>query len=101
MWVFALGRLGQVKAVYRDKAIDLVRQIHPAFAKPVLGVVWKMQEDWTAPIPATALGFWTLFKATWSIGFSPQRNRRRRFWRWGSWWSENTLPFNEFFIIKK
>src|SRR5512143_3495806 len=30
MWLFALERLGRVRPAYREKALDLVRQIHPA-----------------------------------------------------------------------
>ena len=56
MWLFALGRLGQVKATYRDKAINLVRQIHPAFVRPRLGLVWKMREDLSGPYPGYGLG---------------------------------------------
>ncbi len=45
MWLYALDRLGRVQPAYRDKAIDLVRQIHPVFVLQGMGVVWKMQED--------------------------------------------------------
>ena len=34
MWIFALDRLGAVDRRYREKAIALVRVIHPAFVVP-------------------------------------------------------------------
>ena len=49
MWVFALTRLGRVVPEYRAKAIQLVRDIHPAFVIPGQGVHWKMLEDLSAP----------------------------------------------------
>ena len=56
MWLFALERLGRVKPAYRDRAIELVRQIHPAFVRPGAGVVWKMREDLSGPYPGYGLG---------------------------------------------
>lgn len=56
MWLYALDRLGQVRPSYREKAIDLVRQIHPAFVRPEVGVVWKMREDLSGPYPGYGLG---------------------------------------------
>lgn len=56
MWLFALDRLGRVKPAYREKAIELVRQIHPAFVRPGVGVVWKMREDLSGPYPGYGLG---------------------------------------------
>ncbi len=56
MWLFALDRLGRVKPAYRDRAIELVRQIHPAFVRPGAGVVWKMREDLSGPYPGYGLG---------------------------------------------
>ncbi len=56
MWLFALERLGQVKPAYRERALDLVRQIHPAFVRPGVGVVWKMREDLSGPYPGYGLG---------------------------------------------
>ncbi len=56
MWLFALERIGRVRPAYREKAVDLVRQIHPAFVRPGVGVVWKMREDLSGPYPAYGLG---------------------------------------------
>ncbi len=56
MWLYALGRLGRVKPAYRERAIELVRQIHPRFVRPGLGVWWKMAEDLTGPYPGYGLG---------------------------------------------
>ncbi|UCF92135.1 MAG: hypothetical protein JSW39_28365 [Desulfobacterales bacterium] len=56
MWLYALGRLGKVKPAYRRQAVDLVRQIHPAFVQPGQGVIWKMQEDLSAPYPGYGWG---------------------------------------------
>jgi hypothetical protein len=56
MWLFALDRLGRIKAGYRQKAIDLARQIHPRFVVPGLGVYWKMREDLSGPYPGIGFG---------------------------------------------
>jgi hypothetical protein len=56
MWLFALERLGRIKAGYRQIAIDLARQIHPHFVVPGLGVYWKMQEDLSGPYPGIGFG---------------------------------------------
>jgi hypothetical protein len=56
MWIFALGCFGRINSVYRDKAIQLVKDIHPAFVIPGRGVIWKMQEDLSAPYPGYGLG---------------------------------------------
>lgn len=56
MWIYALHCFGQIDAAYRDEAIKLVRDIHPAFVLPGRGVIWKMQEDLSAPYPGHGLG---------------------------------------------
>ena len=56
MWLYALGQLGQIKPVYRDRALELVRQIHPRFVRPGVGVWWKMAEDLSTPYPGYGLG---------------------------------------------
>jgi hypothetical protein len=56
MWIYALTRLGKVIPRYRDKAIRLVKEIHPAFVIPGHGVHWKMLEDLSAPYPGFGLG---------------------------------------------
>lgn len=56
MWLFALDRLGRVKPAYRQKAVELVRQIHSRFVVPGLGVYWKMQENLSGPYPNIGFG---------------------------------------------
>lgn len=56
MWLFALARLGDLKSEYRERGIALARDIHPAFVIPGRGVIWKMQEDLSAPYPGFGLG---------------------------------------------
>ncbi|MCP4317716.1 MAG: hypothetical protein GY789_17280 [Hyphomicrobiales bacterium] len=56
MWLYALAVLGRHIPSYRQRGIDLVRQIHDAFLIPGRGVVWKMQEDLSAPYPGFGLG---------------------------------------------
>jgi len=56
MWLYALGRLGSVLAEYRQRGIELVREIHSAFVIPGTGVIWKMREDLSGPYPGFGLG---------------------------------------------
>lgn len=56
MWLFALGRLGEIDPRYHTKAVELARSIHPYFVIPNRGVVWKMQEDLSGPYPGYGLG---------------------------------------------
>jgi hypothetical protein len=56
MWLFALSVLGERRSPYRDRAIALVRQIHPRFVLPGVGVVWKMREDLSEVYPGFGLG---------------------------------------------
>jgi hypothetical protein len=56
IWMYALHRLGTIKPEYRERAIDLVRQVHPPFVIPGRGVWWKMAEDLSAPYPGYGLG---------------------------------------------
>ncbi len=56
MWLYALSALARHVPAYRDKGVDLVRQIHPAFVVPGRGVVWKMKEDLSAPYPGFGFG---------------------------------------------
>lgn len=56
MWMYALGRLGEFHPKYRRRAIQLAREVHPAFVDPELGVVWKMREDLSGPYPGTGMG---------------------------------------------
>lgn len=56
MWMFALARLGEELPDYRERGINLVREVHDAFVMPGRGVVWKMEEDLSAPYPGYGLG---------------------------------------------
>lgn len=56
IWMFALARLGEHRPGYRERGIELVRAVHPAFVLPGVGVIWKMQEDLSAPYPGYGLG---------------------------------------------
>ena len=56
MWIFALSRLGAILPKYRTKAVQVVKDIHGAFVIPGQGVIWKMQEDLSAPYPGFGLG---------------------------------------------
>jgi hypothetical protein len=62
MWIFALDRLGAVDGRYREKAIALVRAIHPAFVVPGRGVHWKMREDLSGPYPGYGCGALDAFR---------------------------------------
>mgnify|MGYP001818787138 FL=1 len=56
MWLHALEVLGRCIPDYRQKAIDLVRQIHKPFLVPGRGVIWKMEEDLSGPYPGIGIG---------------------------------------------
>ena len=56
MWLYALAVLGRHEEGYRRRGIELVRQVHDAFLVPGRGIVWKMQEDLSAPYPGTGFG---------------------------------------------
>ena len=56
MWLFALHVLGETRPGYRERAIALVRQIHPRFVRPGVGVIWKMREDLSGAYPGFGLG---------------------------------------------
>jgi len=56
MWIYALTCFGRIDGTYRAEAIRLVKDIHAAFVIPGVGVIWKMQEDLSAPYPGYGLG---------------------------------------------
>lgn len=56
MWLYALYCLGEMKTSYLDKAVQLVREIHPRFVKPGMGVYWKMDETLSGPYPGYGWG---------------------------------------------
>lgn len=56
MWLYALYELGRYRKGYRQKGVQLARDIHAAFVIPGRGVIWKMKEDLSAPYPGYGLG---------------------------------------------
>ncbi len=56
MWLYALSILGRHLPDYRRKGVELVRQIHDSFVVPNRGIVWKMNEDLSAPYPGYGFG---------------------------------------------
>jgi len=59
-WMYALNEFGKIKPEYHEKAVQLVKDIHPAFvAKLKAGksfVWWKMKEDLSGPYPGYGKG---------------------------------------------
>ena len=49
MWLYGLAILGRHIGDYHSLGVALVGQIHGAFVQPSCGVIWKMQEDLSAP----------------------------------------------------
>lgn len=56
MWMYALSVLGKFIPSYRDKGVELVKQVHDRFVIPGKGVIWKMNETLDAPYPGYGLG---------------------------------------------
>jgi hypothetical protein len=56
MWLFALACLGEHDPAYRAKGIRIAKDIHRPFVLPGQGVIWKMEEDLSAPYPGYGLG---------------------------------------------
>jgi hypothetical protein len=56
MWLFALACLGDHDPAYREKGIRIAKDIHGPFVIPGQGVIWKMEEDLSAPYPGYGLG---------------------------------------------
>lgn len=56
MWLFALACLGDHDTSYREKGIRVAKDIHRPFVLPGRGVIWKMEEDLSAPYPGYGLG---------------------------------------------
>jgi hypothetical protein len=56
MWIYALTRLGELRPRHRQRAVELVREIHEHFVVPGVGVHWKMREDLSGPYPGFGLG---------------------------------------------
>jgi hypothetical protein len=56
MWLFALACLGDHDRAYREKGIRIAKDIHEPFVLPGCGVIWKMEEDLSAPYPGYGVG---------------------------------------------
>jgi hypothetical protein len=56
MWLYALACLGEHDAHYREKGISIAKDIHEPFVLPGRGVIWKMEEDLSAPYPGYGIG---------------------------------------------
>ena len=56
MWLYALACLGEHNPAYREKGIRIAKDIHRPFVLPGRGVIWKMEEDLSAPYPGYGLG---------------------------------------------
>jgi len=56
MWIHALDQLGAERPAYRERAIELVREIHGPFVQPGVGVYWKMTDDLQRRYPGFGLG---------------------------------------------
>jgi hypothetical protein len=56
MWLYALAILGRHIPDYKQRGVDLARQIHEPFLLRGRGVFWKMQEDLSGPYPGIGFG---------------------------------------------
>ncbi len=56
MWMYALAMLGRHVTAYRQKGVNLVREIHRSFLLPGRGIYWKMKEDLSGPYLGYGLG---------------------------------------------
>ena len=56
MWLYALSVLARHESTYRQKGIELAKQIHAPFLVPGRGIIWKMLEDLSGPYPGYGLG---------------------------------------------
>lgn len=56
MWMYALHVLSWFRPGYHEEAVQLVKDIHPHFVTPGMGVYWKMKEDLSEPEPGFGFG---------------------------------------------
>ena len=64
MWLYTLAVLGRHSETYRQKGVDLVRQIHAPFLVPGRSIIWKMQEDLSGSYDGTDFGVQFTFSGT-------------------------------------
>lgn len=62
-WMFAMNEMGKIKPEYHQKAVELVKQVHPHFLIPDVGVIWKMKEDLSGPYPGYGFGGLDFYEA--------------------------------------
>ena len=91
MWLFALKCLGTIKPEYHQKAIELARAIHSRFVIPHVGVAWKMLEDLSAPIRASASGRLIPSTVLSFTGCSQRRICGRKLFKWVN---SSSAPFD-------
>jgi hypothetical protein len=60
-WIFALYRLGQILPQYRNRALDLVREVHAPFVRPGAGIIARMEEDLSRPFHDSGPGLMEVF----------------------------------------
>ena len=51
MWLYALSVFARHESTYRQKGIELAKQIHAPFLVPGRGIIWKMLEDLKRTLP--------------------------------------------------
>lgn len=56
MWMYALHVLSWYRPKYHEEAVQLVKDIHPHFVTPGIGVHWKMKEDLSEPAEGYGFG---------------------------------------------
>src|SRR5438132_11898909 len=76
IWLYALGRLGEIKPEYRERASTLARDVHSAFVIPGVGVIWKMKEGLSGPYTGYGLRAWRDGRVRRLRRLSPARQRR-------------------------
>ncbi|WP_340105098.1 hypothetical protein [Rhodohalobacter sp. 8-1] len=56
MWMYALHVLSLYRPAYHEEAVQLIKDIHPEFIEPGVGIHWKMKEDLSGPEPGFGYG---------------------------------------------
>ncbi|GIX49336.1 MAG: hypothetical protein KatS3mg131_3547 [Candidatus Tectimicrobiota bacterium] len=56
LWAYALGCLGQHRPAYRERAVALLRDVHPRFVVPAQGVYATLRDDLSGPLAGSGFG---------------------------------------------
>ncbi|KAL9648011.1 hypothetical protein ABK040_012029 [Willaertia magna] len=56
MWVYALHCLSSIIPEYHEKAVQIIKDIHPHFLNKPYGLYWKMVEDLSTVYPGFGIG---------------------------------------------